>query len=196
MILYVDETENEEYFIVTGLLMPSKEDTDLAYKKFKNKVADYPIRPELKTILFTEFKSTLMDRFYPRLKIKMLEEIVSDRQSKVYSCAFKKTKDWTQERKESVYIKLLKKITSNIECNFEIIFDTFNKYEFEKEIISNLSIQNNIINIQPKDSRKEPGLQFADNLCSVVRRKITNSDKRNFYDIIKDRIKIVDKKSK
>lgn len=35
MILYVDETESEESFIVAGLLTDSKNATDLAYKHFK-----------------------------------------------------------------------------------------------------------------------------------------------------------------
>ena len=35
MYLFVDETECPEYFIVTGLLVNSKEDIELAYKAFQ-----------------------------------------------------------------------------------------------------------------------------------------------------------------
>ena len=37
MILYVDETENDNYFIVTGLLVNSKQTVDMTYKRFKKK---------------------------------------------------------------------------------------------------------------------------------------------------------------
>ena len=40
MILYVDETENNEYFILTGLLVDTEYNVELAYKKFKNSI--YP----------------------------------------------------------------------------------------------------------------------------------------------------------
>ena len=35
MLLFVDETENEDYFIVTGLLVESQNDIDLIYSRFK-----------------------------------------------------------------------------------------------------------------------------------------------------------------
>ena len=40
-ILYVDETENEEYFIVTGLLVDSEAVLQLAYKRFKRKIESF-----------------------------------------------------------------------------------------------------------------------------------------------------------
>jgi len=62
MLLFVDETENEDLFIVTGFLVKSKEDADLAYKHFKRKIKDCRISDREKRKLFTEFKSTLMDQ--------------------------------------------------------------------------------------------------------------------------------------
>lgn len=38
MILFVDETECEDYFIVAGLLTVSKTMTDMTYKRFKKKI--------------------------------------------------------------------------------------------------------------------------------------------------------------
>lgn len=37
MILYVDETECDDFFIVAGLLTFSEEQTNLVYKQFKKK---------------------------------------------------------------------------------------------------------------------------------------------------------------
>lgn len=37
MILFVDETENDNYFIVTGLLVESQNDIDSVYSRFKKK---------------------------------------------------------------------------------------------------------------------------------------------------------------
>ena len=56
MILFVDETECKDYFIVAGLLTESKSKTDDAFKRFKKKVKNFPIPPKKKEKLFTEFK--------------------------------------------------------------------------------------------------------------------------------------------
>ena len=57
MILFVDETECEDYFIVAGLLTDSKLKTDATFKKFKKKVKNFHISPKDKEKIFTEFKS-------------------------------------------------------------------------------------------------------------------------------------------
>lgn len=61
MILYVDETKNDHYFIVTGLLVPSKKSIDMAYKQFKKKVNTMKLKPKIKERIFNEFKSTILD---------------------------------------------------------------------------------------------------------------------------------------
>ena len=75
MILYVDETENNEYFIVIGLLVWSREEANRVYKSFKKKARSISIPAKDKSKLFTEFKSVLMDRRYQKLKVKMIESI-------------------------------------------------------------------------------------------------------------------------
>lgn len=45
MILFVDETECKDYFIVAGLLTESKSKTDDAFKRFKKKVKNFPTFP-------------------------------------------------------------------------------------------------------------------------------------------------------
>jgi len=48
MILYIDETECDDYFIVAGLLTQSKHNTDLAYKHFKKGLKSMKISPKEK----------------------------------------------------------------------------------------------------------------------------------------------------
>lgn len=62
MILYIDETENEQYFIVAGLLADSKLAVDNSFKHFKNSVRKMKIKQTHKEKLFVEFKSVLIDR--------------------------------------------------------------------------------------------------------------------------------------
>ena len=92
MTLFVDETENEEFFIVTGLLVNSKEDVDLAYKRFKKSIGGAHISNKVKQSLFTEFKSVQMDHHFQTLKRKMLLEIMAFDNSIIYSCYVKKDK--------------------------------------------------------------------------------------------------------
>ena len=52
MILYVDETENDDFFIVCGLLVSSVEVIETSYKHFKKAVKNYPISDNEKQIVF------------------------------------------------------------------------------------------------------------------------------------------------
>ncbi|MCD7809869.1 MAG: hypothetical protein LUH02_11050, partial [Erysipelotrichaceae bacterium] len=61
MILYIDETESDDYFIVAGLLTESKDKTDFAYKHFKKGLNYLKITPKEKQKVFYEFKATLLD---------------------------------------------------------------------------------------------------------------------------------------
>ena len=103
MTLFVDETENEDFFIVTGLLVRSKEDVDLAYRKFKKGISGAHISNKLKQSLFTEFKSVQLDHHFQALKKRMLLEIMEFDNSIIYSCHVKKDKLFYQKKKEDVY---------------------------------------------------------------------------------------------
>lgn len=184
MILYVDETENGEYFIVTGLLLESREITEKMYKSFKRKARNMTVSKRDKASLFTEFKSTMLDKHYQRIKIKMIETIVEQEHSVIYSCYIKKNKGFPQNFKEDTYIALLSRIILSIEANVSVIFDSFNKADFEARIIKRMSEYNNVQAIMARDSQLEGGLQFVDNMCSVIRMKMSDSDKHGFYPMI------------
>ncbi|GEM_PF-1821862 len=186
MILYVDETENSELFIVTGLLVKSREDAIKAYAHFKNAIKDIPIPNKEKSKVYTEFKAILLDRDYRRIKIKMLEEINNINPCIIYSCYIKKGEHFCQEYKEATYITLLSKIISTIESEISVIFDGFNKPDFEYRIVNRVLSYRHVQAIMPMDSQRETGLQFVDNLCSVIRLNKSNSDVYEFYELIKN----------
>ena len=186
MILYIDETENEQYFIVTGLLTSSRLAVDYSFKHFKNSVRKMDIKQKYKERIFVEFKSGLIDRNYKRIKYKLLEEIKDLESSVVYSCYVKKEYVLKQETKEKIYIQLVEKIVSYINDKIDVIFDEFGIDSFEREIINNIGEYKNVNSIIPMNSKLEAGLMYVDNLCSVIRLHLTNDDKYKFYDYIKD----------
>lgn len=189
MLLFVDETENENYFIVTGLLVESSSKVDLAYKQFKKKIDGLHISPKEKRTIYTEFKSTILDKHYQKIKIRLLEEINAFENSVIYSCYIKKSEIIRQNEKEDAYVLLLSKIALELQEQTNIIFDTFNKPDFEARIISTLSPFSKVSSVESRDSRSEAGLQFADNLCSVMRLHKSDRDVNNFYEIIKSHVK-------
>lgn len=189
MVLYIDETENNEYFVVTGLLAESEKITNDAYYYFKKRVDRYKIAPKLKGKLYTEFKSILIDIKFQSIKKKMLETIRTVDGVIIYSAYIKKTNHIKQSLKQKVYLRLLKNIVSSIDEEIDIIFDQFQLPIFEENIMKTIIELPNVKSIMPGDSQKIPGLQFADNLCSVVRMKLVDEDKNDFYSIIQDLVK-------
>ena len=109
----------------------------------------------------------------------------------IYSCYIKKDYHFPQLLKEEIYIALLKKIVEAADCELDIIFDSFNKNDFETNIINSISSIPNVLSITSCDSQKNPGLQFVDNLCSACRHYMDGNDINHFYDIIKENIKEV-----
>lgn len=191
MLLFVDETENNKYFIVTGLLVQSQNDINMSFNRFKKHAKNLNISAKKKAQLFTEFKSTLMDRNYQKLKIAMLSELNSIEHCIIYSCYIKKEFTFPQTLKEDTYIYLLSQIVNATTDSIDIIFDTFNKRDFEEKIISKISSLQNVSSIKSCDSQQNPGLQYADNLCSTCRHYLNGDDTNHFYDIIKENVKKV-----
>lgn len=191
MILYIDETEHEDYFIVAGLVADTERAVDLAYKRFKKSVANYPLGNDAKQKVFLEFKSTLIDKRFQKIKIKMLDEISSIDGAIIYSCYIKKHKNMKQILKESVYVTLLSNIINSIDNPIDVIFDEFKKNDFEQIIVDTFSDFDNVTSIKPFDSQQLPGLQFVDNICSVIRMHLTGQDDSDYYSIIDFMIKEV-----
>lgn len=66
-----------------------------------------------------------------------------------------------------------------------MVFDAFNKKDFEKKIILSILPMDNIEKIAPGDSVLEPGLQFVDNICGAIRLSKSNKDEWEFFDIFR-----------
>lgn len=118
----------------------------------------------------------------------MLEEIQTVDRCIIYSCYIKKNAKFNQIVKESVYITLLSKILSNIESEIDVVFDRFGKSDFETRIIESTKLNKNILSIKPKDSQLVSGLQFADNICSVIRLNKSSEDKFDYYNFIENMV--------
>lgn len=80
------------------------------------------------------------------------------------------------------------KIVSSIHQDINIIFDGFKNQKFEEKIIEEISKYDHVLSIQANESFDEAGLQFIGNICSVLRLYQTNSDKNQFYELIKDSV--------
>lgn len=182
MILYVDETENNDYFLVAGLLIDTEENAELTYKHFKKKIRDFKIDAKYKSKIFVEFKSVLIDYDYQRVKIKMLEEISNLKGRIIFSMYDKNGVRFNQVLKESVYITLLSKILNEIEDNCDtVIFDEFGNKRFEENIVKSIVCNTDIENASPGNSQKVHGLQFVDNICSVIRHHIADDECDDYF---------------
>lgn len=185
MVLYIDETENEQYFIVAGLLTASKEQVATAYKRFKKHIKGFAMPAKYKAKVFTEFKSHWLDNEYQSIKRKMLETICNMDDIQILYVAYRKdNQTFDQKNKESIYIKHLSSIVSSIESPVSVTFDAFGKKDFEDRIVFTVGRLANAEGIAPADSQIEPGLQFIDNICSVIRLHITADQRDRYYEMI------------
>ena len=191
MLLFVDETENESFFLVGGVLVESRESASTAYKRFKRRIKDFPITANKRMRLYTEFKSVLLDSHYQKIKLRMIEEISEMECCIIYSCYVKKDSPFVQSLKEQVYIELLSGIVASISEDVSIIFDKFNLPAFETRIVQTISKYKNVQAIMPQDSQIEPGLQFADNICSILRHKKATNVASEYYKLLENKIREV-----
>ena len=189
MILYVDETENNEYFILTGLLLESEKIANDIYYSFKKKANRYKIPENLRAKLYTEFKSTLMDEKFPTLKKKMIEELKTADNLIIYSVYVKKDKRLFKDLKFDLYTRMLSKIIDSIGQDLKIIFDKCSDSKVDQYIVETISSLDTVISIEAADSQLTPGLQLVDNMCSIIRHKYAGNDKNKYYELIAENLK-------
>ena len=186
MMLCIDETENNRMFMVVGLLVNSKSDIDMSFKRFKNRINEIGLKPKDKQVICIEFKSFILDRKFQRIKNMLLNELNKLNYVIFYSCYSKNKESMKQSKKEKIYINLLEKIVDNIDNEVDIVFDDFGRIDFEDKIITRLSKKYNVKSVTPENSQKEAGLKYVDNICSVIRLYRSNEDRFKFYELIKD----------
>ena len=181
MILYVDETENKDSFILVGLLADNRHAVNMAFRHFKNRIKYFHIKQHAKEKVYVEFKSIILDKHYQRIKRVMLEEIVKINGCLImYSIKHKIGGYFKQSDKEKAYINLITKLAQKC-SSVSVVFDCFNNPQFETKIVDELFKLSNVINVKPMNSQEEPGLIFADNLCGAIRLHVSGLDNNNFY---------------
>lgn len=188
MILYVDESYDNYYFVVGGILTKSDHLITEANKSFRKHAKSFPMKIIEQRKVFTEFKSSIIDDSYPAIKRSMLKHINEFDCKIVYSYAYLNGKTLNQHEKEKIYIKLLSKIVNTINTDIVIHFDSFGKKDFEDKIKSHISKYQNVILIDNKDSLNSKGIQFADNICSPIRKHLSGVDSNNYYNIISSKV--------
>ena len=186
--LYIDESFDERNFVVGGILVDNEQDMLLAYRQFKKTVGSVPMTRKQKERITYEFKASLLDKTFPQIKRKLLYKLNAFDCNVVYSW-YRINKTIKQKEKETIYIELLRKIVKSINDNVIIVvFDSFGNARFEKEIITEISELENVKSIRNDSSFNNKGLQFADNVCGVIRKHLSDIDDDHFYDIIKGKI--------
>ena len=186
--LYIDESLDEKHFVVGGILVSNEQDLLLAYRQLKKQVSSIPMTRKQKERVTYEFKATLLDRTFPQIKRKLLNKLNDFDCEVVYAtCQLNGRTD--QKEKEKNYIALLKKIVNGIDDSVVITFDSFGNSRFERDIIREISKYNNVISINYDLSYNNKGIQFADNVCGVLRKHLSGTEKDGFYEIIRKKIR-------
>ena len=189
-ITYIDETETNEFFIVCALTTESEIELEESFKSFKKKTRNLMSKSNRrkKGTVFEEFKSKEIDDSFPSVKRALLNYIDLLDCKITYSCQRKSKPDIRFEEKKRLYLAAIHEALEIINKPKEVIFDYFKNKDFEQEIIDSFISDETVISIMPGDSKQYAGLKYVDNICSVIRRKISNNDKHNYYYLIEDKI--------
>lgn len=122
------------------------------------------------------------------MKLQTRHLTLSKKISRIFQST-RRTKQSYIQNSNQQFLILLSKIVSSTEKEISIIFDRFNKRDFEAAVIERISSYPHVQAIMPRDSQKEKGLQFVDNICSVLRLNKSGTDEYGFYQIISKTIK-------
>ena len=146
--LFIDESIDEKYYVVGGILTNSENDLLLVYNQFKKQILNMPLTNKQKRNITTEFKSTLLDKTYPQIKKKLLYKVNSFNCNVIYSYKVLEEKI-NKEINESTYIELLTNIVNTIDDDVTVItFDNFSNAKLEDRIINTISKLKNVKSIK------------------------------------------------
>ena len=119
----------------------------------------------------------------------MIEEIKAVDNLIIYSVYVKKDKRLEKDLKFDLYTRMLSKIIESVGQDLDIVFDKCSNNSVDEFIAKTISKVQNVNSIKAADSQLTPGLQLVDNICSIIRRKYTNSDINGHYALIASNIK-------
>ena len=135
-----------------------------------------------------EFKSFVLDRSYQKIK-KILFSIIAEVDIEIIYSYRKITSKLSQEKKEKIYLKLLKNIINHINDDIVVVtFDSFNNTRLNSKIEKEIKELNNVKKVLCMNSYDSKGLQFADNVVGTIRRHISGIDINNDYEIISNKV--------
>lgn len=186
--LFIDESIDSKYYVVGGVLVNKENDLLFVYNQIKRQILNMSLTDKQKKMITTEFKSTILDRTFPLIKRKFLYKLNAIDCNVIYS--YKEIKQtFNKEYNESTYIDLLTNIVNYINDDVLIVtFDNFSNTKFEDKIIKTIGSIPKVKSIKTDYSYNNKGLQFADNVVGVIRRKLNNNDPNEFYDIISNKV--------
>ena len=186
--LYIDESYDQNVFVVGGVITNSKEEIVKTYNKLKKNLKKTPFTRKQKLKFMNEFKSVVLDKSFPKIKTKVLVYITSSNIDIIYS--YKKiTGKLKQEAKEILYLKLIKNIINHINDDIVVItFDSFNNTRLNSKIEKEIKELRNVKEVLCMNSYDSKGLQFADNVVGTIRRHISGIDINNDYEIISNKV--------
>ena len=189
-IAYIDETETDNYFIVCALTVESEIELEESFKSFKKKTKNIMSKSNRKQkgTVFEEFKSREIDDSFPSVKRAMLNFIDLLDCKITYSYQKKSQPNIKFDEKKKLYITAIHEALDIIDKPKYVIFDYFKNKKFEQEIIDSFISDELVLSIVPGDSKQYTGLKYVDNICSIIRQRITNKDKHNYYYLIEDKI--------
>ena len=185
MYLYIDETEDSNYFVVGGILVKDKKILVRIHKSITKLIKRQKYSPKTKSLLLTELKDYQLNKSYRILKRTILKEL-EDSGSYYYSLYIKK-RHFKQVDKEKMYIRLLKKIVSRIDSRINIVYDEFRLQRFHNNIEVELMKLDNVLSIESGNSQSNKSLQFADIICGTIRRYHQDQD-TEMFNLIKDKV--------
>ena len=73
--LFIDESYDQNVFVIGGIITKNEKDVNTLYIKFKKQIKEIPLPRRQKDKITYEFKSILLDRSYPKIKRKLLLQI-------------------------------------------------------------------------------------------------------------------------
>jgi len=182
MILFVDETESKSLFIVAGMLVESRQIVESEFRQFKKKASKLILPSKVKANLFKEFKSTLMDSDFTKLKKELLFHVMRCNPVIMYCCLRKKEKKFCQMEKESTYLKMISAVAHQIVEPTVLLFDSFGITRFEERIVRKTASVG--IESKPVKSETEKGIIMVDNVCSVLRMNEEGRDGKELFQTI------------
>jgi len=161
----------------------------IAYHQFKKQFNEIPLTRKQKERISFELKSSVLESSFPQIKRKLLYKLNLLNCKIVYS--FRSVDGiLKQDKKESLYLDCLKSIVNGINDDITIItIDELGSYKFESIVIQEISKLDKVKSIRKDSSFNSKGLQFADNVCGVIRKHISNTDTDNYYEIIERKVK-------